>query len=126
MGKNFSVYSSILFDYFPHLSPQDIANLIVDRTTVVNHILPQEEGRENELAHLTLTALYSLYFNYLTKAKKPNKEAYSWVCLVNTSSTIKQGNRGKEIWTCDDIEPLLNTFIFLGVWLCFDWQDELY
>ncbi|XP_022317209.2 integrator complex subunit 1-like [Crassostrea virginica] len=56
----------------------DIANLIVDRTTVVNHILPQEEGRENELAHLTLTALYSLYFNYLTKAKKPNKEAYSW------------------------------------------------
>lgn len=97
MGKDFPVYSSVLFDHFPHLSPQDIANLIVDRTTVVNHILPQEEGRENELAHLTLTALYSLYFNYLTKAKKPNKEAYSWVCIVNTSSTIKQGNRGKEM-----------------------------
>ena len=103
MGKNFSVNSSILFDYFPHLFPQDIANLIVDRTTVVNHILPQEEGRENELAHLTLTALYSLYFNYLTKAKKPNKEAYSWVCLVNTSSTMKQGNGRKEM--CNNNMP---------------------
>ena len=103
MGKNFSVYSSILFDHFPHLSPQDIANLIVDRTTVVNHILPQEEGRENELAHLTLTALYSLYFNYLTKAKKPNKEAYSWVCLANTSSTMKWGNGRKEM--CNNNMP---------------------
>ncbi|XP_061168184.1 integrator complex subunit 1-like [Saccostrea echinata] len=56
----------------------DIANLIVDRTTVVNHILPQEEGSENELAHITLASLCSLYFNYVTKAKKPNKEAYSW------------------------------------------------
>ena len=97
MGKDFPVYSNVLFDYFSHLSQQDIANLIVDRTTVVNHILPQEEGRENELAHLTLTALYSLYFNYLTKAKKPNKEAYSWVCIVNFSSTMKQDNAGKEM-----------------------------
>ncbi|XP_056018068.1 integrator complex subunit 1-like isoform X2 [Ostrea edulis] len=56
----------------------DIANLIVDRTTVVNHILPLEEDCKIEMAHLTLTALHSLYFNYLTKAKKPNKEAYSW------------------------------------------------
>lgn len=57
---------------------QDIASLIVDRTTVVNHILPQEEDGDNELAHITLTALYALYFNYLTKAKKPTQEAYSW------------------------------------------------
>lgn len=56
----------------------------MDRTTVVNHILPQEEGGDNELAHLTLTALYALYFNYLTKAKKPTNEAYSWVFrLIN-------------------------------------------
>lgn len=56
----------------------------MDRTTVVNHILPQEEGGDNELAHLTLTALYALYFNYLTKAKKPTNEAYSWVLrLIN-------------------------------------------
>jgi hypothetical protein len=60
---------------------QDLANLIVDRTTVVNHILPQEVDCKVEMAHLTLTALHSLYFNYLTKAKKPNKEAYSWVCV---------------------------------------------
>lgn len=72
-------YSDPLINHVSITFQQDIANLIVDRTTVVNHILPLEEDCKIEMAHLTLTALHSLYFNYLTKAKKPNKEAYSWV-----------------------------------------------
>jgi len=55
-----------------------MAQLIVERTTVVNHILPSE-GDDRQLAHMTLQALIDLYTNYLRKAKEPDKEAYSWV-----------------------------------------------
>ncbi|OWF40859.1 integrator complex subunit 1-like [Mizuhopecten yessoensis] len=56
----------------------DMAQLIVERTTVINHILPLENQPSNELSHVTLKALIDLYTNYLRKAKEPDKEAYSW------------------------------------------------
>ncbi|XP_060071544.1 integrator complex subunit 1-like [Ylistrum balloti] len=56
----------------------DMAQLIVERTTVINHILPVENQPCSELSHVTLKALIDLYTNYLRKAKEPDKEAYSW------------------------------------------------
>ncbi|XP_033752257.1 integrator complex subunit 1-like [Pecten maximus] len=56
----------------------DMAQLIVERTTVINHILPVENQPSSELSHVTLKALIDLYTNYLRKGKEPDKEAYSW------------------------------------------------
>ncbi|XP_076072548.1 integrator complex subunit 1-like isoform X1 [Mytilus galloprovincialis] len=56
----------------------DMAQLIVERNTIINHILP-EEGRDNSAeTHQTLKSLISLYNNYLKKATEPQKEGYSW------------------------------------------------
>ena len=56
-----------------------MAQLIVERNTIINHILP-EVGREDcSETHQTLKSLISLYNSYLKKAKEPQKEGYSWV-----------------------------------------------
>lgn len=59
---------------------QEVTQLIVERTTVMNHIVPPH-GNRPELADKTLTAVLSLYTKYLRKAKEPDKEAYDWVSL---------------------------------------------
>lgn len=55
----------------------EVTQLIVERTTVMNHIVPPH-GNRPELADKTLTAVLSLYTKYLRKAKEPDKEAYDW------------------------------------------------
>lgn len=73
----------------------DMAQLIVERNTIINHILP-EVGREDcSETHQTLKSLISLYNSYLKKAKEPQKEGYSW---SNTQDQIllqwKEGDSG--------------------------------
>lgn len=55
----------------------EVTQLIVERTTVMNHIVPPH-GHRPELADRTLTAVLSLYTKYLRKAKEPDREAYDW------------------------------------------------
>ncbi|KAK3090472.1 hypothetical protein FSP39_012133, partial [Pinctada imbricata] len=56
----------------------DMAQLIVERTSVINHILPQSNEESLDISHTTLKALIDLYYSYLCKAKEPSKEAYNW------------------------------------------------
>ena len=64
---------------------QDIAQLIVERTTVINYILPMDSSPRSPEQLNTLEALIQLFVNYLHTAKEPDTEGYSWVsagCLV--------------------------------------------
>jgi hypothetical protein len=61
-----------------------MAQLIVERSTLLNHMLPQE-GVSEHLAHwlqdrqeLVLTAMIDLFHHYLTLAQQSN-ENISWV-----------------------------------------------
>ncbi|XP_038064280.1 integrator complex subunit 1-like [Patiria miniata] len=54
----------------------DLAQLIVERPTIVSCILPRETY--NEVADVTLAAMIKIFSRYLLKATKPNEEGYSW------------------------------------------------
>lgn len=58
---------------------KDIAQLIVERTTIVNYILPQEMETASKSSLDTLEAFIQLFVDYLRKAKEPNKTGYAWV-----------------------------------------------
>jgi len=59
---------------------KDIAQLIVERATLINHLLPQDEQR-TELAEHVLTAMIDMFYMYLIKAQLPQIEAaFQWVC----------------------------------------------
>ncbi|GAB1607705.1 integrator complex subunit 1 [Argonauta hians] len=55
----------------------EVAQLIVERTTVMSHVVPAGDNRP-ELANRTLTAVLSLYTKYMRRAKEPDKDAYDW------------------------------------------------
>lgn len=57
---------------------QDMAQLIVERATLINHLLPQEDVM-SECADVVLAAMIGLFYNYLMKAQQPQHEGYSWV-----------------------------------------------
>ena len=64
-----------------------MAQLIVERATLINHILPQEGISVNsERANLVLSAMLKLFFNYLTKAQEPEREGYSWVSATTAQT----------------------------------------
>ncbi|KAK3607441.1 hypothetical protein CHS0354_035142 [Potamilus streckersoni] len=64
----------------------DIAQLIVERTTVINCILPQEGSTSKSArTNQTMEALISLFISYLRKGREPNKEIYPW---FNTQDQI--------------------------------------
>ena len=65
-----------------------MASLIVERASVINHILPQDSEDDTETSHVTLQALIELYTNYLRKAKEPSKEAYNWVSVTGPHRTV--------------------------------------
>ncbi|XP_050391471.2 integrator complex subunit 1 [Patella vulgata] len=56
----------------------DTAQLIVERTSIINHILPAEGTKRTPMEEQTLTALVNLYMTYLIKATEQDKEAYNW------------------------------------------------
>ncbi|ESO87352.1 hypothetical protein LOTGIDRAFT_107278 [Lottia gigantea] len=56
----------------------DMAQLIVERTSIINHILPAEGSKRTPMEDQTLAALIDLYMNYLIKATEQDKEAYNW------------------------------------------------
>ena len=73
--------STVSKEHFLFLIYQDIAQLIVERTTVMNYILPSISEDLNKQSLDTLEALIFLFVNYLRKAKEQNKAGYSWVSL---------------------------------------------
>ena len=60
---------------------QDMAQLIVERATLINHLLPQD-GIINECAQRVLIAMIKLFYVYLAKAQQPQNEAIQWVSDV--------------------------------------------
>ncbi|XP_071797108.1 integrator complex subunit 1-like isoform X1 [Asterias amurensis] len=54
----------------------DLAQLIVERPTIVSCLLPRDTY--NEVADVTLAAMIKIFSRYLIKATKPNEEGYSW------------------------------------------------
>ena len=59
-----------------------MAQLIVERATLINHLLPQEELR-TELAEHVLTAMIDMFYVYLIKAQLPQIEAaFQWVSTL--------------------------------------------
>ena len=61
---------------------KDMAQLIVERATLINHLLPQDDQR-TELAEHVLTAMIDMFYVYLIKAQLPQIEAaFQWVCTV--------------------------------------------
>jgi len=59
-----------------------MAQLIVERATLINHLLPQDELR-TELAEHVLTAMINMFYVYLMKAQLPQMEAaFQWVCTA--------------------------------------------
>lgn len=57
---------------------QDLAQLIVERATLISNLLPQEES-SNSCAQIVLAAMIHLFYNYLIKAQQNQREGYSWV-----------------------------------------------
>ena len=70
----YSPISLVVYD----LCLQDMAQLIVERATLMNHLLPTE-GNTSKRADLVLASMIDLFYNYLVKAQQPQEEAYSWV-----------------------------------------------
>jgi len=70
---------------------QDMAQLIVERATLINHLLPQE-GIVNERAQLVLIAMIQLFYVYLTKAQQPQNEAIQWVSNVVVIRVLYHSN----------------------------------
>jgi len=59
-----------------------MAQLIVERATLINHLLPQDEQR-TELAEHVLTAMIDMFYVYLIKAQLPQIEAaFQWVSTL--------------------------------------------
>ncbi|KAK2152727.1 hypothetical protein LSH36_320g00001 [Paralvinella palmiformis] len=57
----------------------DLAQLIVERATLMNHLLPQEGvTHHKDRAEHVLASMINLFYSYLIKAQQPDKEAYSW------------------------------------------------
>ena len=61
---------------------QDIATLIVERATLINHLLPSEVST-SERADLVLSAMVDLFYNYLLKAQQDQDQGYVWVSVKN-------------------------------------------
>ena len=59
---------------------QDIATLIVERATLINHLLPSEAST-SERADLVLSAMVDLFYNYLLKAQQDQDQGYVWVSV---------------------------------------------
>lgn len=55
----------------------DMAQMIVERPTIVNTILPAD-GCCNEYSNNFLSSVSQIFFKYLSAAKMPSKELYSW------------------------------------------------
>jgi len=86
-----------------------MAQLIVERMTLINFLLPQDEVR-SELAEHVLTAMINMFYVYLIKAQLPQMEAalqwvsvasflrmkfcvhfwwhFSWLCAVDFQASI--------------------------------------
>lgn len=58
---------------------QDMAQLLVERSTVMNFIMPSESCQFDGAAR-TLTAMLEIFTTYLKQARMPSNESYSWVC----------------------------------------------
>jgi hypothetical protein len=61
---------------------KDLAQLVVKRATLLNHILPQQETGSDSFGDAVLTAMVGLFYDYLKKAQQPSDESYPWVCNV--------------------------------------------
>ena len=69
-------------EFVAAVSVKDVAQLIVERATLINHLLPQDEHR-TELAEHVLTAMIDMFYMYLIKAQLPQIEAaFQWVCSL--------------------------------------------
>jgi len=78
MSPNISLVSALTVS----VSMKDMAQLIVERATLINHLLPQEDQR-TELAEHVLTAMIDMFYVYLIKAQLPQMEAaLQWVCTL--------------------------------------------
>ncbi len=59
------------------VSHQDVATLIVERATLINHLLPSE-GATSPRSDLVLVAMVNLFHSYLRKAQE-EQAGYVWV-----------------------------------------------
>ncbi|KAK7506750.1 hypothetical protein BaRGS_00002225 [Batillaria attramentaria] len=56
----------------------DISQLIVERNSVMNHILPDLSAERKPMQVDTLNAFLRLFYSYLQKARRQEKGEYSW------------------------------------------------
>ena len=70
--------------YYPsyHIIIQDLAQLIVERPTIVGCVLPRESY--SEMADMTLAAMIRIFSRHLQKALKTQDEGYSWVRMIDS------------------------------------------
>lgn len=79
--------------FLVHSQIQDVAQLIMERTTVLNHVLPQDNRPGTDVQNSALMALINLYANYLRKAKEYDTEAYSWASATSVYIFFYQFSR---------------------------------
>ena len=75
--------------YYPsyHIVFQDLAQLIVERPTIVGCVLPRESY--SEMADMTLAAMIRIFSRHLQKALKTQDEGYSWVRIIDDGKGLK-------------------------------------
>ncbi|XP_064630438.1 integrator complex subunit 1-like isoform X2 [Lineus longissimus] len=56
----------------------DLSQLIVERSSVMAQVMPQDDVQNSPRADLVLASLINFFIKYLRWAKEPEKEAYSW------------------------------------------------
>ncbi|XP_077980803.1 integrator complex subunit 1-like [Glandiceps talaboti] len=54
----------------------DLAQLIVERPTILSYMLPKETKLDQ--ADITLSSMLKIFYDYLKKATQPHAESYSW------------------------------------------------
>jgi len=74
-----------------------MAQLIVERATLINHLLPQDELR-TELAEHVLRAMIDMFYVYLIKAQLPQIEAvFQWVSTILLFFLYSNSLKGSDV-----------------------------
>lgn len=68
----------------PKCSPQDVARLIVERSTIMNSLFSRHSGRpESDAVLSAFLTIFSAYIKRMRKTKE-GEDLYSWVSIARS------------------------------------------
>lgn len=86
---SFNLFSSSTpeVNVVPDCSRQDVARLIVERSTIMNSLFSKHSGRpESDAVLSAFLTIFSAYIKRMRKTKE-GEDLYSWVSITNSCVT---------------------------------------